>query len=54
MRLQALYERTRTQRSRLTTINGALVPASQAPLDTKPLDNRLVWISRTLQASAAA
>lgn len=54
MRLQALYERTCTQRSRLTTINGALVAASQAPLDTKPLDNRLVWISRTLQASAAA
>jgi len=54
MRLQALHERLRSQRSRLTTINGALLAAGEAPLDTKPLENRLVWVSRTLQSRSAA
>jgi len=54
MRLRTLFERTRAQRSRLTTINGALVAAGEAPLDTKPLDNRLAWISRLMHAPSAA
>lgn len=54
MRLAALYDRLRTQRSRLTTINGALLAAGESPLDTRPLDNRLAWIGRALQAQSAA
>jgi hypothetical protein len=54
MRLQAVDERLRNQRSRLTTINGALRAAGEAPLDTRPLDNRLSWVARALRSRSAA
>jgi hypothetical protein len=54
MRLHAVEERLRNQRSRLTTINGALLAAGEPPLDTRPLDNRVSWVARTLRSRSAA
>lgn len=51
MRATSVYERFRTQRSVVTTINGALTNAGQTPLDVKPLDNQMAWISRVLVSS---
>ena len=51
MRATSVYERLRTQRSVLTTINGALASAGQVPLDVKPLDNQMAWLSRVLVSS---
>ncbi len=54
MRATAVYERTRKQRSVLTIINGALEAAGQLPLDAKPIDNQLAWISRSVAVRPAA
>lgn len=54
MRATSVYERLKGQRSVLATINGALEAAGELPLDVKPLDNHLAWISRALAARAAA
>lgn len=54
MRATSVYERLKGQRSVLATINGALEAVGEQPLDVKPLDNHLAWISRALAARAAA
>jgi hypothetical protein len=54
MRATSVYERLKTRRSVLATINGALDAAGEVPLDVKPVDNHLVWISRALAARSAA
>jgi hypothetical protein len=54
MRATSVYERLKARRSVLATINGALDAAGEAPLDVKPLDNHVVWISRALAARSAA
>lgn len=54
MRLAAVYERLRAQRSVLTTVNGALDAAGEKPIEAKPLDNHLAWIARALGVPAAA
>ncbi|MBL8777549.1 MAG: hypothetical protein JNK12_16525 [Acidimicrobiales bacterium] len=54
MRATSVYERLKKQRSTLATINGALEAAGELPLDVKPLDNHIAWISRALAARAAA
>ena len=53
-RLTSAYERLRAQRSTISTINGALVKANKEPLDIKPVDNHLAWISRTVSSRSAA
>lgn len=50
----SIYERLKRRRSVLTTINGALEAAGERPLDVKPVDDHLTWISRTLAARSAA
>jgi len=54
MRATSVYERLKGQRSVLATINGALETAGEQPLDVKPVDNHLTWISRALAARSAA
>ncbi len=54
MRLPAVYERLREQRSTLWRINGALEEAGAKPLDVKPQDNQLTWIGRVLTRRSAA
>jgi hypothetical protein len=54
MRMTQVYERLRSQRSVLTTINGALDAAGQEVLDPKPLENRLTWVSRAIAVASAA
>jgi hypothetical protein len=54
MRATSVYERTKNQRSVLTTINGALEAAGEKPLDVKQLDNRLTWIARAVAMRSAA
>lgn len=54
MRATSVYERLKGQRSVLATINGALEAAGEQPLDVKPVDNHLTWISRALAARSAA
>lgn len=54
MRATSVYERLKGQRSVLATINGALEAAGESPLDVKPVDNHLTWISRALAARSAA
>ncbi len=54
MRATSVYERMKGQRSVLATINGALEAAGESPLDVKPVDNHLTWISRALAARSAA
>lgn len=54
MRATSVYERLKGQRSVLATINGALETAGEQPLDVKPVDNHLTWISRALSARSAA
>jgi hypothetical protein len=54
MRATSVYERLKGRRSVLATINGALDAAGEEPLDVKPLDNHLAWISRALAARSAA
>jgi len=54
MRATSVYERLKAQRSVLATINGALEAAGERPLDVKPVDNHLTWISRALAARSAA
>ncbi len=54
MRMTQVYERLRSQRSVLATINGALEAASQDTLDPKPLENRLTWVSRMIAMASAA
>ena len=54
MRLTRVYETFRSQRSSLTTINGALAQEGLDPLDLKPIDNRLTWISRAEASRTAA
>ncbi len=54
MRLTSVYERLRAQRSTISTINGALETANMEPLDIKPVDNHLAWISRTVASRSAA
>jgi hypothetical protein len=54
MRATSVYERLKGQRSVLATINGALEAAGEKPLDVKPVDNHLAWISRALAARSAA
>ncbi|MCU1400346.1 MAG: hypothetical protein JWN62_3455 [Acidimicrobiales bacterium] len=54
MRMTQVYERLRSQRSVLATINGALDAANQETLDPKPLENRLTWVSRTIAMASAA
>lgn len=54
MRATSVYERLKGQRSILATINGALEAAGEQPLDVKPVDNHLTWISRALAARSAA
>lgn len=54
MRPTQAYERLRTQRSTLATINSALEASGLPPLDPKVLENRLSWISRTIAVDAAA
>ncbi|KAA0234608.1 MAG: hypothetical protein JJLCMIEE_03081 [Acidimicrobiales bacterium] len=54
MRLTSLYERLRTQRSTISTINSALTHANLEPLDMKSIDNHLAWIARALSSRSAA
>lgn len=54
MRASSVYERLRAQRTVIATINGALEAAGDKPLDVKPVDNQLAWISRSLAARSAA
>lgn len=54
MRMTQVYERLRSQRSILSTINGALETAGQVTLDPKPLENRLTWVSRMIAMASAA
>jgi hypothetical protein len=54
MRATSVYERLKGQRSILATINGALEAAGELPLNVKPVDNHLTWISRALAARSAA
>lgn len=54
MRAASIYERLKGQRSVLATINGALEAAGEKPLDVKPIDDHLTWISRALAARSAA
>jgi hypothetical protein len=54
MRSAAVHERLRNQRSVLSTINGALVAAGEAPLSAKPIDNHMTWMSRAAAARAVA
>ncbi len=54
MRAASVYERLKGQRSVLATVNGALEAAGEQPLDVKPVDNHLTWISRALAARPAA
>lgn len=54
MRATSVYERLKGQRSMLATINGALEAAGEQPLDVKPVDNHLAWISRALAGRSAA
>ena len=43
-----------TLRPELRYVIGALEAAGELPLDVKPLDNHIAWISRALAARAAA
>lgn len=52
MRATSVYERLRTQRSVLTTINGALASAGQVPLDVKPLDNQMALARTRIELTA--
>jgi hypothetical protein len=54
MRATSVYERLRAQRSVLATINGALQATGQEPLDVKPTDNHLAWMSRALATRSVA
>lgn len=54
MQATSVYERLKGQRSVLATINGALEAVGEQPLDVKPVDNHLTWISRALAARSAA
>lgn len=54
MRATSVYERMKGRRSVLATVNGALEAAGEQPLDVKPVDNHLTWISRALAARSAA
>lgn len=54
MRATSVYERLKSRRSVLTTVNGALEAAGEAPLDGKYLDNHLTWMSRALATRSAA
>ena len=54
MRMTQVYERLRSQRSVLATINGALEAAGHEVLDPKPLENRLTWVSRAIAMASAA
>ena len=54
MRITREYETCRSQRSTLTTINGALAQVGLEPLDLKPIDNRITWISRAEASRTAA
>ncbi len=54
MRMTQVYERLRSQRSVLATINGALEAAGHEVLDPKPLENRLTWVSRAIAIASAA
>ena len=54
MRATSVYERLKGQRSVLATTNGALETAGEQPLDVKPVDNHLTWISRARAARSAA
>ena len=54
MRTTQVYERLRTQRSVLATINSALEASGHVPVDPKPLENRLTWFSRMIAVNAAA
>lgn len=46
MRLTTVYERLRNQRSALSVVNGALEHAGQDPIDMRPVDNHLAWLTR--------
>jgi hypothetical protein len=54
MRATSVYERLKAQRSVLAMINGALEAVGEKPLEVKPVDNQLAWISRALAARSAA
>ena len=54
MRVTRVYETYRSQRSTLTTINGALAQVGLGLLDLKSIENRLTWISRAKARRAAA
>ena len=54
MRLHAVYERLREQRSTLWRINGALEEVGEKLLEVKSIDNHLMWIGRVLARKSAA
>src|SRR5262249_36844848 len=54
MRPTAVYERLRNQRTTLTTINGALEAAGDAPFDMKHVENHATWISRWISTRSVA
>lgn len=54
MRATSVHERLLQQRSTILRVNGALVESGVSPLDIRPIDNQLAWMSRWLSAPAAA
>ena len=54
LRLARVYESIRRQRSTITTINGALTQTELKPLDIRPIDNLLAWVSRAKASRTAA
>ena len=54
MRATSVHERLLQQRSTILRVNGALVESGVSPLDIRPIDNQLAWMSRCLSAPAAA
>lgn len=54
MRATSVHERLLQQRSTILRVNGALLESDIPPLDIRPIDNQLAWMSRWLSAPAAA
>ncbi len=54
MRLTEMINLVVRRRSTVTAVNAALIEAGIAPLDTRPVDNHLTWLTRLPERHPAA